>query len=92
MCSIEREPRRHDHTIGTAVAPEAVFTVRTKATNAVTARFSVQIPANPNAKQQVNRLQPRQNPKREPSQVPTWLNLVFDAVADFSEGLAQVVG
>ena len=32
-------------------------------------RFSHRIPANPNAKQQVNRSQPRQNPKREPSQV-----------------------
>jgi len=32
-------------------------------------RFSVQIPANPNATQQVNRSQPRQNPKREPSHV-----------------------
>ena len=29
MCSIERDPRREDHTICTAVAPEAVFTVRT---------------------------------------------------------------
>ena len=28
-CSIERDPRREDHTICTAVAPEAVFTVRT---------------------------------------------------------------
>ena len=34
MCSIERDPRRQDHTICTAVAPEAVFTVRTKATSA----------------------------------------------------------
>ncbi|BCQ06740.1 hypothetical protein JMUB5695_00149 [Mycobacterium heckeshornense] len=34
MCSIEREPRRQDHTICTAVAPDAVFTVRTKATSA----------------------------------------------------------
>jgi hypothetical protein len=28
-CSIERDPRRDDHTICTAVAPELVFTVRT---------------------------------------------------------------
>jgi hypothetical protein len=28
-CSIWREPRRVDHTICTAIAPEAVFTVRT---------------------------------------------------------------
>ena len=28
MCSIERDPRRQDHTTCTAVAPEAVFTVR----------------------------------------------------------------
>jgi hypothetical protein len=34
MCSIERDPRRQDHAICTAVAPETVFTVRTKATSA----------------------------------------------------------
>jgi hypothetical protein len=28
-CSILRDPRRDDHTICTAVAPEEVFTVRT---------------------------------------------------------------
>lgn len=28
-CSIDRDPRREDHTTCTAVAPEAVFTVRT---------------------------------------------------------------
>ena len=28
MCSISREPRRKEYTICTAVAPEAVFTVR----------------------------------------------------------------
>jgi hypothetical protein len=33
MCSIEREPRRQDHTICTAVAPEAVFVVRRKDTS-----------------------------------------------------------
>ena len=33
MCSIEREPRRQDHTTFTAVAPEAVCTVRTNATS-----------------------------------------------------------
>jgi hypothetical protein len=33
-CSIERDPRRDDHTICTAVAPELVFTVRTYATSA----------------------------------------------------------
>ena len=33
-CSIERDPRREDHTICTAVAPEAVFTVRMLATAA----------------------------------------------------------
>ena len=31
-CSIARDPRREDHTICTAVAPDAVFTVRTYAT------------------------------------------------------------
>src|SRR5262249_14680021 len=30
-CSIERDPRRDDHTICTAVAPELVLTVRTYA-------------------------------------------------------------
>jgi hypothetical protein len=34
MCSIERDPRRQDHAICTAVAPETVFTERTKATGA----------------------------------------------------------
>jgi transposase InsO family protein len=33
-CSMERDPRRDDHAICTAVAPELVFTVRTYATNA----------------------------------------------------------
>jgi hypothetical protein len=33
MCSILREPRRVEYTICTAVAPDAVFTVRTYATN-----------------------------------------------------------
>jgi hypothetical protein len=33
-CSIRREPRRVDHTICTAIAPEAVFTVRTYAITA----------------------------------------------------------
>jgi hypothetical protein len=32
MCSMSREPRREEYTICTAVAPEAVFTVRTYAT------------------------------------------------------------
>ena len=32
MCSIFRDPRRNDHTIWTAVAPDEVFTVRTYAT------------------------------------------------------------
>jgi hypothetical protein len=32
MCSMFRDPRRKDHTIWTAVAPEEVFTVRTYAT------------------------------------------------------------
>jgi len=34
MCSMSREPRREECTICTAVAPEAVFTVRTYATRA----------------------------------------------------------
>jgi hypothetical protein len=33
MCSISRDPRRFEHTICTAVAPLAVFTVRTYATS-----------------------------------------------------------
>ena len=32
MCSMFRDPRREDHTICTAAAPNAVFTVRTYAT------------------------------------------------------------
>ena len=69
MCSIEREPRLQDQTICTAVAPQAVFTVRTKATSTAYGPALVfKVPANPIAKQQVNRSQPGQNPKREPSQ------------------------
>jgi hypothetical protein len=34
MCSIERDPLRQDHTTCTAVAPEAVLTVRMYATSA----------------------------------------------------------
>ena len=47
-----------------------VFTVRTKATSAAYGHphFSVQIPTNTHAKQQVNRSLPGQNPKPEPSQ------------------------
>jgi len=29
MCSMFRDPRREDHTTWTAIAPDAVFTVRT---------------------------------------------------------------
>jgi hypothetical protein len=32
MCSISRDPRREEYTICTAVAPDAVFTVRTYGT------------------------------------------------------------
>jgi hypothetical protein len=35
MCSIERDPRRDDHTIRMAIAREAVLMVRTSASGAV---------------------------------------------------------
>jgi hypothetical protein len=68
MCSIERDPRRRDHTICTAVAPEAVFTVRTKATSAAYGPALVFKFRRIRTRKTAGR-QPRQNPKREPSQV-----------------------
>src|SRR4029077_1560276 len=53
-CSIERDPRRDDHTICTAIAPELVFTVRTYATAAPygpapSAQIRTNRPTNPQA-------------------------------------------
>jgi hypothetical protein len=70
-CSIERDPRRQDHTICTVVAPGTVFTVRTKASSVAYGPLRVQIPTNPNTKRQVSHPQSHQNPKHEPSQVIT---------------------
>jgi hypothetical protein len=60
MCSMSRDPRRDEYTICTAVAPEAVFTVRTYATDPTAQRrpFSAQISVVRTTKPQVNALCP----------------------------------
>src|SRR6185503_2485712 len=69
-CSIWREPRRVDHTICTAVAPEEVFTVRTYATNApYEATASAQICTRTTVKTQVNELQNPPTRNSDKSQV-----------------------
>ena len=70
MCSIERDPRRDDHTICTAVAPELVFTVRTYATQGPygpppSAQIRTRIQLNP----QVTALQDRRTRNTDKSQV-----------------------
>ena len=69
MCSIERDPRRDDHTTCTAVAPELVFTVRTYATQAPygpppSAQIRTRIQLNP----QVTALQDRRTRNTDKSQ------------------------
>ena len=69
-CSIERDPRRDDHTICTAVAPELVFSVRTYATNApYEARPSAQIRTSCPINLQVTALQRRGTHHSDKSQV-----------------------
>jgi len=68
-----------NHTIYTAVAPKAVFTMRTLATRATPAPdFSAQIPAAETEKQKVNPLRLPRTPNRGPSQVYAcyagWMN------------------
>ena len=55
--------------MGTASSRGLLLKLQLDSTSVRASRFSVQIPANPNKKRQVNHSQPRQNPKREPSQV-----------------------
>lgn len=58
-CSIDREPRRDDHTICTATAPDPVFTVRPYATTTPYGRrLSAQIHSNSPPDPQVKSLQP----------------------------------
>jgi hypothetical protein len=72
-CSIWRDPRRVDHTICTAVAPEAVFTVRTYATSApYEPRISVQISAQQRPNPQISALQLELAPKNVLSQDKWW--------------------
>src|SRR3954451_4489326 len=72
MCSMSREPRRLEYTICTAVAPEAVLTVRTNGDTPTpyephSPGFSVQISAGHTTNTQVTG-PPSQNPHdREPS-------------------------
>jgi hypothetical protein len=68
-CSILRDPRRVDHTICTAVAPEVVFTVSTYATNApYEPTASAQICTRTTVKTQVNELQNPPTPNSDKSQ------------------------
>lgn len=70
MCSIERDPRRDDHTICTAVAPELVFTVRTYATTApYDPTPSAQIRTSREPNYQVTALQNRKSRQSDKSQV-----------------------
>ena len=58
-CSIARDPRREAHTTYTAVAPKAVFTMRTLATGAAPAPdFSAQILASPTGQPAANTANP----------------------------------
>ena len=65
-----RDPRRVHHMICTAVAPEAVLTVRAYATTApYEPRFSVQIATQHRTKHEVSEPQSTRIRKRGPSQV-----------------------
>jgi hypothetical protein len=69
---MSREPRRFEYTICTAVAPEAVFTVRTNGDTGPPygpqrPPISVHIPAPTPAKPQVKTLPPTDHHDREPS-------------------------
>ncbi len=69
MCSISRDPRCQEYTICTAVAPDAVFTVRTYGTRQLYGPFSVQIQLRRTGNPQVTAVASAQNPNREPTQV-----------------------
>ena len=65
-----RDPRREDHTIWTASAPDAVFTVRTYATRRdYEPRLSAQIRDQPAAKSQVTAPRPSKSRTGDKSQV-----------------------
>jgi hypothetical protein len=67
---MSREPRRVECTICTAIAPDAIFTVRTNATNEQpTCPISVQIQPARTTKPQVSELRTNSDRGREPSQV-----------------------
>ena len=67
--SIERDPRRDDHTICTAVAPQLVFTVRTYATTAPYGPTpSAQIRTSREPNHQVTALQDRESHHSDKSQ------------------------
>jgi hypothetical protein len=70
MCSIERDPRRDDHTICTDVAPELVLTVRTYATTAPhDPTTSTQIRTSREPNHQLTALQDRESRHSDKSQV-----------------------
>ena len=71
MCSIFRDPRRNDHTIWTAVAPDEVFTVRARTPpDEATGNHpaSAQICCRQSANQQATGLQPSQPRSSDKSQ------------------------
>ncbi|GHH42202.1 hypothetical protein GCM10017774_38140 [Lentzea cavernae] len=62
MCSMSRDPRREEYTICTALAPDAVFTVRTYATrDSLEPAASAQIFAVHTTKPQLNSQHPAQD-------------------------------
>jgi|HubBroStandDraft_6_1064221.scaffolds.fasta_scaffold3283599_1 hypothetical protein len=70
MYSIFRDPRWQDHTTWTAVAPDAVFTVRTYATRRdYELRRSAQILYSQPTNQQLTALQPNRSRSGDKSQV-----------------------
>jgi hypothetical protein len=73
-----RDPRRDDHTICTAIAPDDVFTVRTYATTApYEAPASAQIRTSKTTNQHVTALQNRQTRNSDKSQV-SWTSAAVD--------------
>ena len=70
MCSMFRDPRREDHAIWTAVALEAVFTVRPSATRRdYESRISAQIRRRQPTTQQFTALRPSRSRSSDKSQV-----------------------
>jgi hypothetical protein len=80
MCSMSREPRREECTICTAVAPEAVFTVRTYGTGPPYSRISAQICPDDHETPQVSGPSAFQAADLVTSQVKVKRNWLYDTV------------